>query len=45
MKPLINDDMNADLRKPFSAQEISDALFQVGPLEAPGPDGFPASFR
>jgi hypothetical protein len=24
--------------------EISDALFQIGPLKAPGPDGFPARF-
>lgn len=28
----------------FSDQEISDGLFQIGPLKAPGPDGFPACF-
>jgi hypothetical protein len=28
----------------LSEQEISDALFQIGPLKAPGPDGFPARF-
>ena len=44
MKPLVNDEMNEDLCKPFSEQEISDALFQIGPLKAPGPDGFPAGF-
>ena len=44
VKPLVNDEMNEDLCKPFSEQEISDALFQIGPLKAPGPDGFPAGF-
>jgi hypothetical protein len=28
----------------FTEKEISDALFQIGPLKAPGPDGFPARF-
>lgn len=36
--------MNESLTKPFSASEISNALFQIGPLKAPGPDGFPARF-
>jgi hypothetical protein len=43
-EPLILDGMNADLCKEFSAEEISDALFQIGPLKAPGPDGFPDHF-
>jgi hypothetical protein len=43
-EPLILDGMNADLCKEFSAKEISDALFQIVPLKAPGPDGFPAQF-
>lgn len=29
--------MNLELCKPFSDEEISDALFQIGPLKAPGP--------
>lgn len=37
-------DMNDKLCAPFSDKEISDALFQIGPLKAPGPDGFPARF-
>jgi hypothetical protein len=37
-------DMNDDLCKDFSDEEISDALFQIGPLKAPGVDGFHAWF-
>jgi hypothetical protein len=37
-------EMNDTLCAPFSEKEISDALFQIGPLKAPGPDGFPARF-
>ena len=37
-------EMNASLVKDFTEKEISDALFQIGPLKAPGPDGFPARF-
>ena len=35
--------MNDVLCAPFSEPEVSDALFQIGPLKAPGTDGFPAS--
>jgi hypothetical protein len=41
---LITDEVNGELCKPFSVEEISDAIFQIGPLKAPGPDGFPARF-
>jgi hypothetical protein len=34
--------MNAHLCKEFSVEEISDVLFQIGPLKALGPDGFTA---
>lgn len=40
----ITDDMNLELCKPFSEKEIGDALFQIGIIKAPGPDGFPARF-
>lgn len=40
----ITEEMNRKLTEPFSEEEISDALFQIGPLKAPGPDGFPARF-
>ena len=40
----VTQDMNDRLCKDFTEEEIGDALFQIGPLKAPGPDGFPARF-
>jgi hypothetical protein len=40
----VSDDINLQLCKEFTVEEINDALFQVGPLKAPGPDGFPTHF-
>jgi hypothetical protein len=40
----ITDDMNRDLTAPFSPEEIRKALFQIGDLKAPGPDGMHAIF-
>lgn len=40
----VDDEMNQRLTREFTAIEVSDALFQIGPLKAPGPDGFPARF-
>jgi len=37
-------EMNRGLCRPYSEEEIGNALFQIGPLKAPGPDGFPAQF-
>lgn len=38
----VNDDMNNILKNEFSEKEVSDALFQIGPLKVPGSDGFPS---
>jgi hypothetical protein len=43
-EPKITNDMNFELCKPFSEEEISDAMFQIGPLKASGPDGLPDRF-
>lgn len=40
----VTNDINTALVKEFTEKEISDALFQIGPLKAPGSDGFPARF-
>jgi hypothetical protein len=42
--PQISHDMNQMLCTDFSDEEIGNALFQIGPLKAPGRDGFPARF-
>jgi hypothetical protein len=44
VEPIISEDMNAVLCKDFSSEEIADAIFQICPLKASGPDGFPAQF-
>jgi hypothetical protein len=36
--------MNDSLIRDFSDEEIGDALVQIGPLKAPGADGFPVRF-
>lgn len=37
-------DMNEQLCKPYTNQEIKANMFQMGPTKAQGPDGFPALF-
>lgn len=40
----VSPEMNDSLCKEFSEEEIATAMFQIGPLKALGPDGFPARF-
>ena len=40
----ITEEMASYLEQPFTAEEIADALAQMCPTKAPGPDGFPAAF-
>lgn len=42
--PKVTPLMNEHLDKPFTAQEIRAALFQMVPSKAPGVDGFTAGF-
>ena len=36
--------MNAELNQPFTAMEVEQALKQMKPMTAPGPDGMPPIF-
>ncbi|XP_073353887.1 uncharacterized protein [Aegilops tauschii subsp. strangulata] len=40
----VTPEMNEMLTKPFEAQEVHDALFQMAPSKAPGVDGFTTGF-
>src|SRR4051812_20849356 len=40
----VTSEMNASLEAAYTGDEVKRALFQMSPLKAPGPDGFPAHF-
>lgn len=42
--PSVPDETNSALTKPVSREEVKMAAFQMGPLKAPGSDGFPGLF-
>ena len=44
IQPLVTQEINDVLLKEYTDEEISFALFQIGPLKAPRPDGLPARF-
>ena len=41
---MVTDEMNAELMKKFTELEVKEALNQMAPLKAPGPDGMPPLF-
>jgi len=44
VQPRVTPAMNAQLMSEFSEEEIKQALFAIGDLKAPGPDGLPVVF-
>ena len=40
----VTEEMNIDLTRPCTEEEVRNALFDMGPHRAPGPDGFSAVF-
>ena len=44
VKPRVSDAMNQELNKPYTREEVKNAMFNIGDLKAAGPDGLHAVF-
>ena len=44
IQPLVTEDMNTNLTRDFTKQDVDLALKEMAPLKAPGPDGMPPLF-
>ncbi|KAL0357534.1 UNVERIFIED_CONTAM: putative mitochondrial protein [Sesamum calycinum] len=44
LRRVVDASMAEDLVRPYTAEEVSKALFQMAPLKSPGPDGMPPIF-
>ncbi|KAK9986185.1 hypothetical protein SO802_031136 [Lithocarpus litseifolius] len=44
IQPLVTEDMNTNLTRVFTKQEVDIALKEMAPLKAPGPNGMPPFF-
>lgn len=44
VEPKVNDWDNDELIRPFSSEEIREALFQISATKSPGPDGITTGF-
>ena len=40
----VTEEMNAQLNQPYTEADITEALSQMHPIKAPGPDGLPVAF-
>ena len=44
VKPRVSDAMNQELNKPYTREEVKNAMFNIGDLKAAGPDGLHVVF-
>ena len=44
VQKVVTDDMNAELQKLYTKEEVDVAIKQMAPSKAPGPDGMPPLF-
>ena len=41
---MVTNEMRAELDKPYTSEEVGEAIRQMAPLKAPGPNGIPSLF-